>query len=660
MKKVLLLFILLSSTAVSHAQFSRYIVRFKNKGSNPFTLSTPGAYLSPRAIDRRTRYSIPYDSTDLPVTPSYVAQVAAVANVTVLNVSKWINGVSILTTDPAAITTINSFPFVLSVNSIALRESSTSDKFQSFSVPLTTPVQRQVAADYYNYGANAYNEIHLHWGEFLHNIGLRGQNMQIAMLDAGYFNYNTLDAMDSIIANNQVLSTWDFVARHASVAEDHSHGMQCLSTIAANLPGQFVGKAPKANFHLFRTEDVATEYPIEEFNWVCGAERADSTGADVISSSLGYFDFDGTAFDYTYSQMNGNTTISAQGADLAAKKGLLVFNAIGNEGSNPWHFLTTPSDGDSVVAVGGVSSTGAMYTGSSWGPSSDGQVKPDVLSIGLSAVVQFPNNTIALNTGTSFACPNMAGLATCLWQGFPEFNNMRIVRALHQASSLYTSPHPQMGYGIPNMKTAFSSLLTEFATSSATINQCSVTLNWTSKDVQAMKYEIERKTLTDINYSKIGEVVPQPGLILANHNYQFVNNLVNVPNGLVSYRVRQVIDTSVLNFTAVYIDTATVTASGCLSTGVTNPQPGKDFVTIFPNPAGNSNASLFIETIYGINNLHIIIFDMTGRKLWQDRKSKTSGQAIFELPSSQLPKGKYIIKVLDNLRAIGTAELIRQ
>ena len=168
--------------------------------------------------------------------------------------------------------------------------------------------------------------------------------MQIAILDGGFFHYTTLSAFDSANINGQFLDTWDFVAREPSVVEDDSHGMSCLSTIVANIPGQFIGKAPKANFYLYRTEDVASEYPIEEHNWACGAERADSSGAEVISSSLGYTTFDNASFNHTYADMNGNTTMAAIAADLAAKKGLLVFIANGNEGNGSWHFLSTPAD----------------------------------------------------------------------------------------------------------------------------------------------------------------------------------------------------------------------------------------------------------------------------------------------------------------------------
>ena len=323
----------------------------------------------------------------------------------------------------------------------------------------TSAKPAQIKTDYFNYGANSFNEIHLHKGEFLHNIGLRGQGMQIAILDGGFYNYTSLKAFDSVNANAQILSTWDFVAGHANVAEDNAHGMQCFSTIAANIPGQFIGKAPKANFHLFRTEDVSSEYTIEEFNWACGAERADSSGSDIISSSLGYgYGFNDPVADYPYSDLNGDITMSAKAADLAAKKGLLVFNAAGNSGNDYWRMITTPADGDSVVAVGAVNTAAVVGSFSSYGPSADGRIKPDVASVGVSAMIQVANNTIGASNGTSYSCPNMAGLATCLWQGFPEFNNMRIVRALKEAGSIYTSPNNRIGYGIPDLKKAFASL----------------------------------------------------------------------------------------------------------------------------------------------------------------------------------------------------------
>lgn len=666
MKKFLpVVLVLLCAANESGAQFTRYIVKLKNKGGSPYTLASPIAYLSQRAIDRRTRYSIAIDSTDLPVTPSYITQIRNVPNVTFLNVSGWQNAVTIQTSDASAVTTISGFPFVQSVSGIAARNTTggktADEKFaleeRTTPVPLFT---ERIAADYYNYGTGSYNEIHLHLGEFLHNIGLRGQGMQIAMLDNGFNNYLTLKAFDSVNAEGRVLGTWDFVAREQNVANDGDHGMSTFSTICANIPGQFTGKAPKASFWLFQTEDNSSEYPIEEFNWVCGAERADSSGADVISSSLGYYDFDNPVFNYTYSNMNGNTTISSIGADIAAKKGLLVFNAVGNAGGSSWNFLIAPSDGDSVVAVGAVNTAGAVANFSSYGPSADGQIKPDLASVGLAALIQSTSNTVVSGNGTSFACPNMAGLGTILWQGFPEFNNMKILKAMHQAGSRATNPDDRVGYGIPNMKTAFASLLIDYATSNATVNACNTTVNWTSKDVSAMKYQVERKLPGELVYTSVGQVNPTAGNILAIHNYQFNNTIISPTPGTVSYRIGQIIDTAAATFTIAYIDTANVTiTSGCFATGTGNTDPYKETVIIQPNPVSGSVANLVVETPYAVNNMNIAVYDAKGRLMMQLKDSKGTGKKIILLNISTLAKGKYYVKVLNGEKTIGTVEWLK-
>lgn len=643
------------------AQFTRFVVQLKDKAATTHTLNNPSAYLSQRAIDRRTKYNIAIDSTDLPVPASYISQIKNIPGVTILNVSRWLNAVAIQTTDANAITAINTLSFVKTTSSVAARPANhVSNKFpeEGKPLPLYSAKPQGITTDFYNYGFASLAEIRLHKGEFLHNIGLRGQNMQIAMLDGGYFNYTSLRAFDSANTNAQVLSTWDFVAGNASVTEDNAHGMQCFSIIAANIPGQFIGKAPKANFHLFRTEDVFTEYPIEEFNWACGAERADSTGADIISSSLGYgYQFSSPVPDYPYSDLNGDITMSARAADFAAKKGLLVFNSAGNSGNDYWKMIITPADGDSVVAVGSVNTSGAVANNSSYGPSADGRIKPDVASVGVNAIIQLANNTIGVGSGTSFACPNMAGLSTCLWQGFPEFNNMRIVRALREAGSISNTPNDRIGYGIPDMKKAFGSLLAEFATSSALANNCIVTLNWTSKDVRAMKYEIERKAPGENGYTKVGELNPVAGSILANHSYQFDNTLSNLNTGNISYRIRQIIDTVSASFTAVYIDTVTVNNTiNC--PGTPNPDNTVNII-VAPNPPSGETATLIVETTYAIENMPIAVYDMKGRLMIQLSKSKTAGKVLIDIPTEKLARGRYIVRVNNGSKTIGKTTLLK-
>ncbi len=543
--------------AQSYAQFSKYIIRLKDKGTNPFSISNPSAYLTTRSIQRRTRYGIAIDSTDLPITPRYIDSIRLAGTVTILNSSKWLNQVLIQTSDAAALTKINGFPFVLSSGPLApfnnIKDKPVNKKLDVELTAITnTETPNIITADYYNYG-QSYGQVHLHNGEFLHNRGFRGQGMQMAVLDAGFFHYLTLPTFDSIRNNGQVLGTWDFVAGNASVDEDHTHGMNCLSTIAANMPSVFMGTAPKTSFYLYRTEDVNSEYPVEEQNWVAGIERADSLGIDISSTSLGYFNFDNAVFNYTYANMDGNTTLSARGADMAAKKGILCVFAAGNEGNSAWHYLITPSDADSVMAVGAVNTSGIIGSFSSYGPSSDGQIKPSVSAVGVGAVIANPSTgQPTFGNGTSFACPNMAGLTTCLWQAFPEINNMGIINVMQQSSTRATNPDTRVGYGIPDMKKAFVSLIKQLYTQQSAVANCGVTLQWTAKTDSVISIMVERKLPADANYTVINTQTSTGAFI--SRNFTYTDDLRSFPTTGVKYRFRMTIAAD----TSFYLDSMSI------------------------------------------------------------------------------------------------------
>jgi hypothetical protein len=446
-------------------QFTKYIVKFRDKNGTPFSISNPSQFLSAKAIARRAKQHIAVDQTDLPVVPGYIDSVRLAGNVRVLDQSKWLNQICIETTDPAALHKIGTFSFVLKtqpVKRIAKGVNErvnliTRDKFNEQINTISSVMTPPVAGDHYAYG-NAYDQVHIHNGEYLHNKGFHGEGMLIAILDAGFFHYKTLPAFDSVNLKNHVVDTHDFVDNQASVNEDNWHGMMCFSIIAANLPGQLVGTCPNANFLLYRSEDVSSESPVEEQYWIAAAERADSAGADVISTSLGYNTFDNPVFDYTYADMNGRTSMIAQAATIAARKGIIVLAAAGNEGDDTWHFITTPADADSILAVGAVNASGTPAGFSSYGPSSDGRVKPDVASVGSGTAISDTSGMVAFGNGTSFATPNLAGLVTCLWQAFPQFSNMEIIKAVEKSSSIYNNPDNRIGYGIPDFKKAFDDL----------------------------------------------------------------------------------------------------------------------------------------------------------------------------------------------------------
>jgi hypothetical protein len=655
MKKVLMcLALLIAATQITNAQ-NRYIIQLTDKATNPYSLSNPSAYLSERAIARRVRYSIQLDSTDLPVTPRYIDSIRSVAGVSILNISKWLNSVSIYTIDAAALARINSFSFVQNATPIAARIAHTNrEKFEDAMVA-SQAGQRQMgtSGNYYSYG-NSRAQIELHNGSFLHDIGLRGEGMLIGMLDAGYNRYLTLKAFDSVIADQRILETWDFVALETSVIEDNPHGMQCFSIIAANMPGQFVGAAPKANFLLYRSEDASSEYPIEEHNWVCAAERVDSSGGDVISSSLGYYVFDAplTQKSYTYADMNGNTTTAAIGADLAAKKGILVVNAAGNEGDNSWGKIITPADGDSVLAVGAVRRDSVPASFTSRGPSSDGRVKPDVVSVGVASTIQLTNNTIGTSNGTSFAAPNMAGLVTCLWQGFPEVSNMQIIQALKKSGNRFKNPNDTLGYGIPDMKKAVMFLLKDFATASASFANCKTVINWQSKDVSSMKYEIERKLPGQTSFVKIAEQ-QGTGAAFSPHEYSFTDDVNNAPAGMISYRIKQVIDTVSTTLFADVIDSFEIQST--VQCGLQLPN---NDIAILPNPSRNQ-FTVRITSEQPIERLTIRMFDMKGQLVLSKNSNKQSGTTLINLPVFQLAAGKYLICVYNQDQLLGTREAIK-
>ena len=541
-----------------HAQFTRYIILLKDKGTNPYSIGNPSQYLTARAILRRTRFTIPIDSTDLPVTPRYIDSIRLAGTVTILNVSKWLNQVAIRTTDVAALAKINSFPFVISTNPIG-NIINTPPVHKEFDVPnppySAPPVDPQNVTDYYNYG-QSFGQVHLHNGEFLHNRGFRGQGMQLAILDAGFYHYLSLPTFDSVRNNGQVLGTWDFVTGDASVDEDHPHGMNCFSIIAANMPGIFMGGAPKASFYLYRTEDANTENPIEEQNWAAGIEKADSLGVDISSTSLGYTTFDNAVFDHSYADMNGHTTIISRAANIAARKGIMVVVAAGNEGGSSWHYISAPGDADSVMALGAVTTSGVVGGFSSFGPNSSGQIKPEVAAVGVNATIaNTVNGQPTFGSGTSFACPNMAGLTTCLMQAFPEVRNMGILAAMEAASNRATNPDNRTGYGIPDLKKAFVLLLKQLHTQQLSFANCKATLQWSVKTDSAISVVLERKYVSDNNYNTINTQTSSGGF--ASRNFSYTEVMTAVPNSPVKFRIKINIATD----TSFYLDSVTVNFS---------------------------------------------------------------------------------------------------
>ncbi len=451
-------FILLLTAAIESPSFflfsqtDKYFIAFKNKNNNGYSISNPSAFLSAKAIQRRTNQGIPIDDSDLPVTPSYVNQIESLSGVTVLHRIKWLNGVIIQTTNTVALSVIQSYTYVQSAQplnySISQEPIDSVRFFDGFSTTKTYS---------YNYG-NSYDQIHQLNVECLHNAGYKGEGMIIAVIDDGFYNVHNNPVFDSLFLQGRLLGTRDFVMRDTMVFEDDNHGAFVLSTMAALSPGNMVGTAPKASYWLLRSEDVNSEYPIEEYYWIRAAEFADSAGADVINTSLGYTTFDNAVYNHSYSDINGKTTPIAIGARMAARKGILVVVAAGNEGSGSWYYISTPADADSVCTVGAVDNTGTVASFSGHGPTADGRIKPDVCARGVSTIVSSAGGFPITGNGTSFAAPLMAGAMACLWQAKNTLNNIQIINLVKQNSSNTANPNNSIGWGIPDFCGALTSV----------------------------------------------------------------------------------------------------------------------------------------------------------------------------------------------------------
>ncbi len=447
----LLLISSLLSWIPSNAQL-KYWVLFKNKNGTPYTTSNPAGFLSQKAIDRRAMYSIAVDATDLPVTPSYVTQIDNLTDVTVLYASKWLNGV-VVSIPPAslnaAMNAINAFSFVASSGQV---------KRYAFNLPKVIPPPatelqnlRSTNTLSYNMGGSFTQNKQVNV-DCLHNSGYRGQGMTIAVMDIGFDKYDVNPVFDSVRNRGGFLGTRDFVSGGVSVTGKGSHGSYVLSCMAAVQPGVIMGSAPRADYWLIRTEEGAAETISEEYNWVRGAEFADSVGADILTTSLGYTTFDNASQNHNYNTLNGKTAPMSIAATIAARKGLFVLNAAGNEGNSSWMYVGVPADADSICSVGAVDGDGKYASFSSKGPTADGRIKPDLVARGLGAwVAETDGSSCFPANGTSFATPILAGAVACYWQKHRNVNNMLLLKTLRISASNFNSPNNTIGWGIPNV-----------------------------------------------------------------------------------------------------------------------------------------------------------------------------------------------------------------
>ena len=445
-----IVFLLLGTACIRAQVISYYFyAQFTDKNNSPYSLSSPLDFLSERAVARRAAFGLSCDSTDLPVNPSYIQQIIDLG-IPVHSRSKWMNGVTLLVSDSGIMSQVRSLPFVKFVEYTGL-----------LTGPVLTPKGKSNVKTTFDYGIAA-GQINQLNGTTLHNEGYRGKGIQIGVIDAGFMNVNINPAFDSLRLQGRLLGTKDIINPNSDIYSEDSHGALVLSAMAGNLPGQYLGTAPDASFWLIRTEYVPTEYKVETDFWCSGIEFADSVGVDVVSSSLGYYTFDDPSMNFTYADMNGQVSRASRAANLASKKGIIVSVAAGNEGDTNWHYIGSPADADGIVSVGAVTPDGIASYFSSYGPTSDGRLKPELCATGTSSALVTINGSTGNGNGTSFATPIMAGMLACFLQRYKAIDAMidvpTFLNAVFKSGSLYSNPTSQMGYGIPDFVQAEQNL----------------------------------------------------------------------------------------------------------------------------------------------------------------------------------------------------------
>jgi serine protease AprX len=450
---VLILLAFLETRVIcAQSSYNTYFVQFKDKANSHFSLTNPSEFLSTKAIERRIRTGVGFDSLDLPVNSNYIQGVLALGNSQLLLKSKWFNSITVEILDTSIVASwklqVEALPFVFQVKSLP------SVPLEKISIHKGTQSEEgMVSNDFYG---PSFRQTEMLNGHLLHQLGLNGKGMDIAVFDGGFRFTNVLPAMAHLFEEGRIVETHDFLNfTSPNVFDASTHGTMVLSHMAGIMQDSLYGTAVEANYYLFQTEDVYREVRLEEDTWVQAAEWADSIGIDVINSSLGYSLFDEDYMNYVPSEMNGMTTRISQAAEICALKGTLVVNSAGNSGDDDWRVITAPSDAEHVLCVGAVDLNGVHAPFSGYHPPGLNDIKPNIVAMGRQTVFAASDSTIARGNGTSFSSPIIAGMAATLWQAFPTATNMEIFKAIEESASLYSAPNDSMGHGIPDFWKAF-------------------------------------------------------------------------------------------------------------------------------------------------------------------------------------------------------------
>lgn len=442
-------------------------VFFTDKGNETQSyFQKPSIVVSEKSLKRRAKVLSQENiisENDLPVNQNYIDQIKSLG-FQLKQKTKWFNGISGWATK-TELTQFANLPFVKQLDIVyKFRKDNFEEEIHNdMPEESNQNISKPTGTNSFNYGQSL-TQVNIISVPQVHDLGYTGNGITICMMDAGFDKWTT----HQVFSTMNVIATWDFVNGDPDVENgidmgEGSHGTSTLSLIGGFYEGQLIGPAFGAEFILAKTENTESETPIEEDNWLAAMEWADSIGVDLTSTSLGYIDFDPPYPSYTWMDMDGNTCRITNSADYAVSLGIFVVNSAGNSGYDVHNTLGAPSDGDSVIAVGSVNSSGIRSGFSSVGPTVDGRIKPDLMAMG-------SNNYVACNasnncysswgSGTSWSCPMVAGAAALLLEADPSLTPMQLAALMKSTASKSTNPDNLYGWGIINTYAALQLLLT--------------------------------------------------------------------------------------------------------------------------------------------------------------------------------------------------------
>jgi hypothetical protein len=453
MKKIIFLSAIVTFVAILPAQtisqIDKYWIFFTDKVSlNRLSKTQRYDLITERARFRRLRVSDAQhlvDYTDLPLDRAWIDSLKK-SNITIVHRSKWFNAVSAYLSGSQR-DLLRQKPFIERIEPVSVFRRFPVKDNQLLKSPPVGDLFDDIDPSYgYSYKQNALSQV-----PQVHELGFTGQDVLIGVFDSGFrLNHEAF-------ADINVLAAYDFVHQDDNVdydpdqdiASQISHGTKVLSIVAGYRLNKLIGPAYSSSYLLAKTEDVSSETRIEEDFWIAAAEWADSLGADIITSSVGYNDW------YSYSDMDGNTALITRAADLAVKKGIIVVTSAGNERQDPWKYIIAPADGDSVIAAGSVDQNSDIAYFSSSGPTADGRIKPDVVAMGVQDYsVNVPLDTTRISerytyiSGTSASAPIIAGICALILCAHPELSPIQVREALVRTATQADQPDNDYGYGI--------------------------------------------------------------------------------------------------------------------------------------------------------------------------------------------------------------------